>query len=493
MHDIYSLLTALGNSKLGETAYDTAWIARLEEIDGNIANQALNWICEHQLSDGSWGTDYPLYYHDRVVCTLGAMIALTYRGKRTRDRNQIERGLIALEKITAGATQGLRSDPNGATVGFEMIVPTLISEAERLGIIKQQGDRILGKFKYQREAKMAKLSGLKISRKITAAHSAEMAGTDRPDLLDIENLQERNGAVGNSPASTAYFALYLKPGNELALNYLYKNIQDNGGAPTITPIEIFERIWVLWNLTIANIHTDPKVMELCLPHIDYIEENWRQGEGVGFSKNYTLTDGDDTSVGYEILHTFGREVDLLAVLSFEEAEWFRCFQLELAPSLDVNIHVMGALNKAGYEKDHPSIQKILNLLYNKRQPGNYWFDKWHVSPFYTTAHAIINCYHYDPEICRDAITWILDSQHSDGSWGMSGISTAEETAYCIQALSIWEKYGEKVPTGRIDIARNWLLQHCEPPYPPLWIDKSLYCPELLVQAAILSALALSEE
>ena len=48
-------------------------------------------------------------------------------------------------RIVGGATQGLQSDPNGATVGFEMIAPTLAAEAEKLGIIKRQGDRILGR------------------------------------------------------------------------------------------------------------------------------------------------------------------------------------------------------------------------------------------------------------------------------------------------------------------------------------------------------------
>ena len=80
-----------------------------------------------------------MYYHDRVICTLAAMIALSYRGRREHDKVQIEKGKLALERIVGGATQGLQSDPNGATVGFEMIAPTLAAEAEKLGIIKQAG------------------------------------------------------------------------------------------------------------------------------------------------------------------------------------------------------------------------------------------------------------------------------------------------------------------------------------------------------------------
>jgi hypothetical protein len=36
----------------------------------------------------------------------------------------------------------------------------------------------------------------------------------------------------------------------------------------------------------------------------------------------------------------------------------------------------------------------------------------------------------------------------------------------------------------------WLAEHAEPPYPPLWIGKCLYCPVLVVRSAVLSALML---
>ena len=141
---ITKLIDEIGPGHMGSTAYDTAWAARLGEVDWSLSSHSLAWLAENQLPDGSWGAPAPMYYHDRVLCTLAAMIALTYRGRRGQDKMQIEKGRLALERIVGGATQGLQSDPNGATVGFEMIAPTLAAEAERLGIIKRQGDRILG-------------------------------------------------------------------------------------------------------------------------------------------------------------------------------------------------------------------------------------------------------------------------------------------------------------------------------------------------------------
>lgn len=496
METFADLLRMAGTGNyMSNTPYDTAWVARLKEVDAHLSDQALSWICEHQLNDGSWGADFPFYYHDRVICTLSSMIALTYRGRRNQDRLQIQRGLEALDHMTAGATKGLLLDSSGATVGFELIVPTLVAEAEKLGIIKQQGERILGRFTRLREIKMQKLEGLKVSRHITVAHSAEMAGTDKLHLLDIENLQEHNGSVGCSPSATAYFALYVKPGDSQALGYLHPIASArNGGAPTLSPIETFELIWVLWNLNLTElVNQNKEIADLCCGHLDLLERQWKPGKGLGFSENFTLTDGDDTSVAYELLSKYGRKPELEAVLQYEEENWFRCFQYEANPSVDVNVHVLGALKQAGYHRLNPSVRKALSFIRSKRIAGQYWLDKWHLSPSYTTAHTIIAARGYDDKLCEESVKWIIETQKSNGAWGFFNRPTAEETAYCIQALASWQKYSGQSFSEQIKRAGQWLSKNCEPPYPPLWMDKSLYCPEILVKSCILSALALVEE
>ena len=83
-------------------------------------------------------------------------------------------------------------------------------------------------------------------------------------------------------------------------------------------------------------------------------------------------------------------------------------------------------------------------------------------------------------------------QYADGSWGYY-LPTAEETAYSLQALAFCKRQGYKVPDQVFHHASNWLQDHVDPPYPPLWIGKCLYCPELVVRAAILSALLLLEQ
>ncbi len=471
------------------TAYDTAWIARLGDFDRQMSYDALDWICSNQLQDGSWGAHAPLYYHDRVISTLAAMTALARRGRRAQDTRQIESGQWALNRITSGATRGLSGDPNGATVGFEMVMPTLLAEAEKLNIIHSQGDRILGRISKERDAKIAVLKGIRINRFITAAFSAEMAGPDGQELLDISNLQEPNGSVAHSPSATAYFALYIRPGDPAAMSYL-RSVVRNGGVPSTAPFDIFERSWVMWNIALIS-ELDEHLLHLCKPHIDFLQSAWHPGKGVSYASVHILPDGDDTALTFEVLRKFGRDVDVEAVLSYEEKDHFRCYALETMPSTSANVHIVGALRQAGYDVSHPTIRKLLSFLQKSKKTKTLWIDKWHTSPYYTSAHAVIACTGYDDSFVQQEIQWILSSQNQNGSWGYY-MPTAEETAYCIQALSIWKRYGADVPIEALKRGVSWLIDHSEPPYPPLWIGKCLYCPEYVVRSTILSALVLAE-
>jgi len=485
---IAKLIDEIGPGHMGSTAYDTAWAARLGEIDWSLSSPALAWLAENQLPDGSWGAPAPMYYHDRVLCTLAAMIALSYRGRREHDKVQIEKGKLALERIVGGATLGLQSDPNGATVGFEMIAPTLAAEAEKLGIIKRQGDRILGRLSKLRTKKLSYLKDNMISRHVTMAFSAEMAGSDGKHMLDIENLQESNGSVGVSPSATAYFATYIKRGDEASLRYLRSVLKPDGGLPNVAPFDVLEIAWALWNLSFIP---DLKKNEKLQPHIDFLSKAWQPKRGVGFAAEYSVKDSDDTGLVYDTLLRFGCEKDLASVLTYEEKDHFRCFDLEANPSISANIHVLGALGQAGLDQKNSSIQKVIRFLHKARGHNPFWVDKWHSSAYYATAHAIIACAGLTNELVEESVQWILHSQNTNGSWG-TYISTAEETAYAIQALCVWNDKVARVPKTALKNGARWLKEHMDLPYPPLWIGKCLYNPSLVIRSAVISALALAE-
>jgi halimadienyl-diphosphate synthase len=484
---ITQLIDEIGPGHMASTAYDTAWAARLGDIDPALSNRALIWLTKNQLPDGTWGASAPMYYHDRVVCTLAAMIALAYRGQREADKDQITNGKLALERIISGATGGLSADPNGATVGFEMIAPTLVAEAERLGLIKNQANRILGRISKQRAKKLAYLKNNMINRNVTLAFSAEMAGVDGKHMLDVDTLQESNGSVGVSPSASAYFATYIKKGDPAALAYLHKIIKPDGSFPNVAPFDVFEIAWALWNLSlIPDLKNDAKLK----PHLDFLSQAWHPRRGVGFAAGYSVQDSDDTGLVYDTLLKFGIEKDLASVLLYEEKDHFRCFDLEANPSISANIHVLGALGQAGLDQRNSSVQKVVRFLQKTKGSNPFWVDKWHSSAYYATAHAVIACAGIANDLVEDSVAWILDSQNRDGSWG-TYLKTAEETAYAMQALWIWNEKGARIPKPVIKRGARWLNENMNNPYPPLWIGKCLYSPNLVIRSAVISALALA--
>ncbi|MBN1582014.1 MAG: cyclase, partial [Anaerolineae bacterium] len=294
----------------------------------------------------------------------------------------------------------------------------------------------------------------------------------------------------HSPSATAYFALYVRRQDQAALAYL-RGISTEGSVPNVAPFDVFEPAWVLWNLALTG-SLDQELLALCQPHLDFLQSAWRPGKGVGFAAGYTPSDSDDTSLVYEVLARFGRSTDLEAVFAYEEEDHYRCFALEADPSISANIHVLGALRQAGLEVQHPSVLKICRFLQRVQTLRLFWLDKWHASPYYPTTHAIIACAGYDDDLVRDAVYWILETQSKDGSWGYY-MPTAEETAYCLQALVFCKRHGAEIPGDVIQRGAGWLAEHTEPPYPPLWIGKCLYSPALVVRSAILSALMMTEE
>lgn len=487
----HDLLKRVGGGTMSSLAYDTAWVARLGEVDRELGDSALDWLRANQLENGSWGAREVFYYHDRLISTLAAMIALARCNGRARDAGQIETGARALERITKGATAGLPADPNGATVGFEMIAPTLVAEAEELGLITQRKEEILARFEQQRQKKLGLLKGRVINREITAAFSAEMAGTDGQHMLDVENLQEANGSVGHSPSASAYFALHLRPGDARCLAYLREVVSPLGGAPDLVPFDVFEKCWAVWNLTIAGAWG-----EAASAAIDEIASSlaaaWTPGVGAGLSVGYSIPDGDNTAFVFEVLSRLGRQPDTAALFAFEGETHFCTYQLEANSSNSVNIHMLGALRQAGFPVESDPVLKTLAYLAASIVDGAYWYDKWHLSPYYSTAHAVIACAGFADVIIQRPVEWILATQRAEGAWGLHA-PTAEETAYCIQALQVWRQCGGKVPAGVVRKAAAWLQAHAGPPYPPLWIGKGLYAPEIVVGSAVLSALRLAGE
>src|SRR6266542_770383 len=90
------LLDSLGEGHISESAYDTAWVARIRnpsKPDQPQFPDSYDWLLSHQHADGSWGAHLP-FAHDRLICTLAALITLSDSSYRKGESEQAARRSI---------------------------------------------------------------------------------------------------------------------------------------------------------------------------------------------------------------------------------------------------------------------------------------------------------------------------------------------------------------------------------------------------------------
>ena len=218
------------------TAYDTAWVARLDrELPGRAPAQALEWLRAHQHKEGSWGAE-TFHCHDRIISTLAAVVTLRLAGDERTDRERIARGCAFLGSVGVDSEPGERE-----TIAFPWLHASLAAEAEVLGLPLRAGSidhktlahlRALGRDPY-----ILKTSPLLFSLE------AVQRWTDRP--LDLTALRSPNGSVGASPAATAALVGHQNADGEPSLRYLEELVaaQADGSVPDVAPIDVFETAW----------------------------------------------------------------------------------------------------------------------------------------------------------------------------------------------------------------------------------------------------------
>jgi halimadienyl-diphosphate synthase len=476
---------------LSNTAYDTAWVAAVPAVDDRRTSRfpsSLQWLVDHQLPDGSWG-GMIRYEHDRILCTLAALAPLAIFGRRTRDRDSIAAGLRYLWQrghlLSAEAVQ---------PVGFELLLPTLVERARQAGLCVPPH---LDIYSAERDQKLHLIPpGVLYSPETTVAHSLEFLG-DRADPNGLRAAQGGNGAIGNSPAATAFF---LARSNEAkAFQYLDACLaRSNGSAvPVLHPCETFELLWTAYHLYLGGTRA------LWLFGSEDRASLLAQlgAGGVSLSPTFPTPDADDTSVALVLLHDVGEAVNPGVLDRFALPDGhFASFPHERHSSVGVNVHVLHALLQVpGYPNAARVIRRLLDYVEGEQVHGLYWLDKWHISPYYATAHTLHVLHALPPDHGRPirpmierAWAWLRESQNEDGSWGFYGEPTCEETAYALLALatagSPTDDDGDRrrcaAGLAYLSAALSAADDGAEVLFPPLWVDKCLYTPTLVVRAAI---------
>ncbi len=478
--------------RMGPSPYDIGWMARLPANGTEEARwpHLIDWLVENQLPDGSWGGAIQ-YYHDRILCTLIALIALKERGRGKEVEAAIKRG----ERYIWHNLHRLHNDPF-ELVGFELIMPTLLIEALELGLDVPR--HTCGYGRIRREKLSLIPPTLLYSPRVTTIHSLEFLGREG-DPEQMAQALAVNGSLGNSPATTSYYLLRQGCKDERALAYLQHMLNHNHHVVYLYPCALYELAWVL--------HT----LSFCCDSLSELADHstWEtlyanlSERGIGLDATFGIEDGDTTSVTLRLLKLAGYQVDPTVLSRFEDREKyvFRTYEYERNPSIGANIHALETISLfPEYPDRNNSRDRVLAFLLGSRIFDTYWVDKWHASPYYATAHVLIGITRATPRIlaeCSRTVDWLVHTQRDDGSWGFFDRGTVEETAYTLTALIYCSRL---FPIDR-DLLRKgveYILtetegEFCDYDYPPIWIGKPLYVPYDVVSAAVLAALILYQE
>ncbi len=459
-------------------AYDTGWVARLSHGKRwDAFPRCVGWLERNQHEDGSWGGALP-HNHDRVISTLSAVLALTEKpGWERVHRHRIRRA----ESFLWEAIPRLKDDPC-ETIGFELVFPEMMREAEKRGMALPYS--AAEKYEQMREKKLSLIPSLDViyGDGASVAYSLEGLG-DSLDTQRAKKMRLVDGSVLTSPSATAF--LLRKVDRPEAWRYMYRVYRQSwdGGITPQYPAEMFEILWTVYNFLNARIPSG----EHYLDHIDHVLASIKD-RGVSWTGLTSLTEADDTAMALKILNEFNCPADASVLEKYERDEFFSCFDFEMNPSVSTNIHVLDAVkDMENYPRREEVVEKILRFLKKDLGVSGYWQDKWHISPFYATAHGVIAVEDVDPELAERAVNWIISKQRGDGGWGLYR-STAEETALALQALFSFSEKVDMIDPAVIGNGLGWLVENESFSREELWVAKGLYTPLVVVDSLVVSVL-----
>jgi halimadienyl-diphosphate synthase len=468
------------------TDYDTCWVARLTNPDGTLAYpDLLRQLLERQHPDGSWGGRIP-HAHDRLLTTLAIILLLARFARRQRDKTQ----RIAGERYIWQHARTLRYEAH-RTVGFEMILPTLLAEAKELGV-----DLPYAQLRHYGRERTRKLSILPAERLFEVRTSALFSLEAFAGVLDVQGatrLLLKDGSMVTSPSATAFLLSRVfdwRSSYPESTEYLEKLLARYVmvGLPPIAPCDIFVRAWSMYYLHHGNLLAGCE--ELVESNCEYLLKHW-QPEGVGWASTGP-PESDDTAMVLMALSRMGYDVDGSCLLAYERDRHFAVLEHERDPSVSANLHILEALYTIPSRARGRTRDKILRYVLSARHHNAFWTDKWHVSPYYPTSRALMILPSHLSGEMDTTVNWFLSTQHASGAWGHQ-VPTAEETALTLLALLKYHREVRSLPHEPLHRAARHLIANERPlqeSYPELWVSKVLYAPTVVVHSTILAALGL---
>lgn len=502
--ELLTAMTLQPSGQVSPSVYETGRLVALAPwLTGHV--QRLDYLLANQRVDGGWGA--PGGY--ALVPTLSAVEALlsTLRAGDEGRRPDMFRGELA-----AVANRGLHALSGWLSAGEQMsvpdtpavdlIVPALIGEINQH--LQRLRDRPCGAndewrggwlplppgADHRRLDAVGRLlaSGRSVPQKLL--HAFEVLGGGARRRGDVSPVA---GTIGASPAATAAWLGDPAAGgaDPAALSYLEDAARQQGGpVPCCTPITVFERAWVLSSLTRVGVPLAPTAKLVAELSAALGPEGTPTGPGLP-------ADADTTSVTLYALARLNHPVDPESLFLYDMGTHFCTWQGEDGYSTTTNAHVLDVLgwharcDVPAAARYSSKVATLARWLCEQQHADGHWSDRWHASPYYATSCAVLPLDRYAPaaiagEAVDRAIDWVVDTQRVDGSWGRWG-GTVEETAYALHVLlgvGRSERPGVRAAAMRgLDHIAAADGQEGEP---PLWHDKDLYSPTLIVRAATLA-------
>ncbi|PGG95909.1 hypothetical protein AJ79_09819 [Helicocarpus griseus UAMH5409] len=508
--------------------YDTAWVSMVskETEHGTIwlFPESFTYIINSQRPDGSW----PSYAAnvDGILNTSASLLAL--RAHQTNNYQIREYSAEELGRRISSGTASLRAQlqawdvEKADHVGFEILVPTLLTLLEEQGIC----------FEFPGRKALMALNQAKLSRfnpeylystlKTTALHSLEAF----VGKLDYDKVRHHKtfGAYMASPSSTAACLIYSTSWDDESEEYLRWALtagagRGGGGVPSAFPSTYFEVTWVLTTLLEGGFSVADIGNARSARFAAFLKKSLDEQNGViGFAPSVGA-DVDDTAKTLLTLSLLGHPASHKGMLdAFEMETHFRTYERERNPSFTANCNVLTALlSQPDVSKLAPQITKVASFLCKRwwESDGSIE-DKWNLSGFYPSmlmAEAFAGLLQtWDRgDLSAVPATLIVDevvvslyqilvrtlmAQNADGSFGSSG--SREVTAYATLTISKASVLPFAAPLAAqinraIATAQEFISSTTETTPSYLWIEKVTYGSEVLAESYVLAAINASQK
>ena len=529
-----------GNGKTSVVAYTTAWAARVKKPGKPTEPafpEALNWLRNNQLSDGSWGVGEPFNIFDRMLSTFTAVICLK-EWNHDQDQTRIDQAVTFIKENWEKLIFYGRI-PWQMTVGFELIFPTLVEQASKLLEVEEFGTKdVLDNYVKEKEKKLKKIRKKEEKEKENEDKNKENAenkekkeNKDKNKENEISDLKswyyslesfdnelyqefaadkitkmvDKNNLVATSYAVTAFA---LTKGENLPDSYkaLQQVISARGGVPATVHLNIFDLSWSLNYMIWAGVDMKQPCIQ---SQLDKLEKIWKEKNGLLPGCDGLPPDADDTANALHALLATGRVTNvnqLSGLMKFWDHDMFVTYEGEhwKARSVSANLNCLLALKHFAKDETLSKQYKDFDLLKYQKQvqysiddTGFDMEDKWHLSKYYCLSRAVFAFEHFDLEYTDICYRIMLHFQNDDGGWGTKGVSTPAETAYCLIAILYWyKKHDDRlvkvkhvppIPALPIIKKAKMYMEETEEKIYPLWLEKVPYCMYNVDKTAILAA------